>query len=443
MVQEKIRPVYEQVRGIWCNLSVLKLSGMNIPSFCSIALMLLVASCGGKGNHSTPGNPNDTTAGGGNADPVETKPPNSTYRPAFEGQTRIKGVHTQTALDIKTLTDGLVSPWGMVNLPDGRILITQKAGTMRIATTSGQLSEPITGLPPVNPEGQGGLLDVAIDPDFASNRIVYWSFSQNVPPGTLTAVGKGKLSADERTIEGATVIYQAKPAFNSRLHYGSRLEWDKNGYLFVSTGERSDLASRPQAQQLNSALGKVLRITKEGKPAPGNPFANQQGAFPEIYSYGHRNVQGLAIHPVTGDLWEDEFGPKGGDEVNRIEPGKNYGWATITYGLEYSGQKVGEGITQKAGLEQPVYYWDPVVSPSGATFYSAGLIPEWKNNLFIGALSGMHIVRLVIENNKVVGEERLLADGQNRIRDVLQGQDGALYAITDGERGRLIRIGKK
>jgi glucose/arabinose dehydrogenase len=295
----------------------------------------------------------------------------------------------------------------------------------------------------VNPEGQGGLLDVAIDPDFASNRIVYWSFSQNVPPGTLTAVGKGKLSADERTIEGATVIYQAKPAFNSRLHYGSRLEWDKNGYLFVSTGERSDLASRPQAQQLNSALGKVLRITKEGKPAPGNPFANQQGAFPEIYSYGHRNVQGLAIHPVTGDLWEDEFGPKGGDEVNRIEPGKNYGWATITYGLEYSGQKVGEGITQKAGLEQPVYYWDPVVSPSGATFYSAGLIPEWKNNLFIGALSGMHIVRLVIENNKVVGEERLLADGQNRIRDVLQGQDGALYAITDGERGRLIRIGKK
>lgn len=415
---------------------------MTTQSFCGILLALIIAGCSSKNNHGNMGASNDGAAGDSSA-PVETKPPNSHYSPAFKGQTRVKGVHTQTALDIKTLTEGLVSPWGMVNLPDGRILITQKAGTMRIATPAGQLSEPITGLPPVNDEGQGGLLDVAIDPDFATNRMVYWSFSQNVPPGTLTAVAKGRLSADERTIENATVIYQAKPAFNSRLHYGSRLEWDKNGYLFVSTGERSDLASRPQAQQLNSALGKVLRITKEGKPAPGNPFASQPGAFPEIYSYGHRNVQGLATHPVTGDLWEDEFGPRGGDEVNRIEPGKNYGWATITYGLEYSGEPVGEGITQKAGLEQPVYYWDPVVSPSGATFYSGSLIPEWKNNLFIGALSGMHIVRLVIENNKVVGEERLLADAQNRIRDVLQGKDGALYAITDGEHGRLIRIGKK
>lgn len=410
------------------------------PLLTGVLAASLLAACNSN-------NPHGVKPGEGTTDsssnPVETKKPNSDYKPAFEGQTRIKGVHTQTPLDVKMLSDGLVYPWGIVTLPDGRFLITERKGTLRIATAAGQLSAPITGLPKVNSDGQGGLLDVIPDPDFATNRIIYWSFSQDVPPGTLTAVGKGKLAADEKTVEGATVIYQALPAFPSKLHYGSRLAWDKEGNLFVSTGERSDIKSRPMAQQLNAAPGKVLRITKDGKPAPGNPFANTPDARPEIWSYGHRNVQGLAIHPVTGDLWEDEFGPKGGDEVNRIEPGKNYGWATITYGLEYSGQKVGEGITQKEGLEQPVYYWDPVVSPSGATFYSGDLIPEWKNNLFIGALSGMHIVRLVIENNKVVGEERLLADQQQRFRDVVQGADGALYAISDGEKGRLFRIGKK
>ncbi len=319
----------------------------------------------------------------------------------------------------------------------------EKGGTMRIVSTSGQLSAPITGLPPVNDSGQGGLLDVAVDPDFSQNRLVYWSFSQNVPPGTLTALGRGKLSADEQRIEGATVIYQAKPAFNSSLHYGSRLEWDKQGNLFMSTGERSDIVSRPQAQQLNSALGKVLHLTREGKPVEGNPFINQQGALPEIYTYGHRNVQGLATHPETGDLWEIEFGPRGGDEVNRIQPGKDYGWPEISYGLEYSGERIGKGITQKSGMEQPVYYWDPVVSPSGAIFYSGNMFPEWKNNLIIGALSGMHIIRLVIEDNKVVGEERLLEDMKNRIRDVLQGADGSLFAITDVDNGKLLQIRRK
>jgi len=410
------------------------------PLMTGVLVASLLAACNADTSHGEkPGNGTADSS----SNPVETKKPNSDYKPAFEGQTRIKGVHTQTPLDVKMLSDGLVYPWGIVALPDGRFLITERKGTLRLATTGGQLSAPIAGLPKVNSEGQGGLLDVIPDPDFANNRIIYWSFSQDVPPGTLTAVGKGKLAADEKSVEGATVIYQGLPAFPSKLHYGSRLAWDKEGNLFVSTGERSDIKSRPQAQQLNSALGKVLRITKDGKPAPGNPFANTPDARPEIWSYGHRNVQGLAIHPVTGDLWEDEFGPKGGDEVNRIEPGKNYGWATITYGLEYSGEKVGGGITQKAGLEQPVYYWDPVVSPSGATFYNGDLIPEWKNNLFIGALSGMHIVRLVIENNKVVGEERLLTDQQQRFRDVAQGADGALYAISDGEKGRLFRIGKK
>ncbi len=237
------------------------------------------------------------------------------------------------------------------------------------------------------------------------------------------------------------MIYRATPAYKGTLHYGGRILIDKDGNLIISTGERSDLETSPQAQDLTSALGKVIRITKAGQPAAGNPFAGKTDARPELYSYGHRNVQGLAINPVTGDLWETEFGPRGGDELNRIEPGKNYGWPIITYGLEYSGQKVGDSIQQKAGLEQPVYYWDPVLSPSGITFYSGSNMPEWKNNLFICGLSSMHIARLVIENNKVVGEERLLAGEEQRFRDITEGKDGALYAVTD--MGRLYRIAKK
>lgn len=373
--------------------------------------------------------------------PVETQKANSEYKPAFAGQTRIGSVKSATAYEGKVLTEELKNPWGITSLPDGRLIITEKAGTMRIATTDGKLSAPITGIPAVNSDGQGGLLGIRVDPDFEKNRMVYWVFAQAVTGGNLTAVAKGKLSADEKKIEGAKVIYQATPAFASNLHYGGRILFDKDNNLVISTGERSDLVTRPQAQQLNSSLGKVIRITKDGKPASGNPFAGQAGAKPELYSYGHRNVQGLAFHPVTGDLWEVEFGPRGGDELNRIEPGKNYGWPTITYGIEYSGKKVGEAIQQKEGLEQPVYYWDPVVSPSGITFYNSDHIPEWKNNLFIGGLSSMHIARLIIEDNKVVGEERLLEGEHQRFRDVTQGKDGALYAVTD--QGRLYKVDKK
>lgn len=372
---------------------------------------------------------------------VETNAPNSDYKPAFPGQTRIAGVKSKTAYEGKVLAEGLKNPWGVTSLPDGRLLITEKGGTMRIAKLSGELSAPITGIPTVNSDGQGGLLGVRVDPAFEQNRMVYWVFSEKLPEGNLTAVAKGKLSADEKKIEGATVIYRATPAYKGDLHYGGRILFDKQENLIISTGERSDTITRPQAQLLNSSLGKIIRITKEGKAVAGNPFEGKAGAKPELYSYGHRNVQGLAFHPVTGDLWEDEFGPRGGDEVNRIEPGKNYGWPTITYGIEYSGKKVGAAIQQKEGLEQPVYYWDPVVSPSGMTFYSSDSIPEWKNNLFIGGLSSTHIARLVIEDNKVVGEERLLDKEGQRFRDVTQGKDGALYAITD--QGRLYRIYKK
>ncbi|WP_461079831.1 PQQ-dependent sugar dehydrogenase [Spirosoma flavus] len=386
----------------------------------------------------------DNRTGAGQASggtPVETKDPNSAYKSAFAGQTRIAGVKTATPYEAKVLTESLKSPWGITSLPDGRLLVTEKAGTMRIVTKDGKVSEAITGLPKVNPAGQGGLLGLRTDPDFASNRMIYWVFSEASDEGNLTAVAKGKLASDEKKIEGATVIYRATPAYKGNLHYGGRILIDKSGNLIISTGERSDLVTRPQAQSLNSGLGKVIRITKEGKPAAGNPFAGKDDARPELYSYGHRNVQSLAFHPVTGDVWEGEFGPRGGDEINRIQAGKNYGWPTITYGIEYAGPKVGEGIQQKDGMEQPVYYWDPSVSPSGMTFYSGNAIPEWKNNLFVGTLSGMHIARLVIENNKVVGEERLLSDQYQRFRDVTQGNDGALYAVTD--QGRLYRIDKK
>jgi glucose/arabinose dehydrogenase len=373
-------------------------------------------------------------------DPVEKLAPNSTYPSAFPGQTRIAGVKTKEAIQSKILVNGLKRPWGMTVLPDGRLLITEKAGVMKIVTTSGTVSEPITGLPEVNSAGQGGLLGLTIDPDFTKNRMVYWSFSEKSAAGNLTAIAKGTLSADEKKIENATVIYRANPAHPSTGHYGGRILVDKTGNLLITTGERSSLETRPQAQFLTSANGKVIRITKDGKPAPGNPFLNNPEAKPEIYTYGHRNVQNLAFHPGTGDIWTAEFGPRGGDELNLIKPGKNYGWPTITYGIEYSGAKIGDAIQQKEGMEQPVYYWDPVISPSGMSFYSSNTIPEWKNNLFIGSLSGMHVLRLVIKNNKVVGEERLLADEKQRFRSVIEGKDGALYAITD--EGRLYRLGK-
>lgn len=373
--------------------------------------------------------------------PVETGPPNATYKPAFDGQTRIASANTTTPYEGKIISSALKNPWGITCLPDGRLLITEKEGTMRLATTAGQVSEPIQGIFPVNPDEQGGLLGITIDPKFAENKMVYWVFSEKLPEGNLTSVAKGTLSADEKRIEKATVIYRATPAYKGAKHYGGRIIFDTSGNLFVSTGERSDLETRPQAQDLNSALGKVLRITTEGKPAPGNPFVGKAGARPEIYSYGHRNVQGLTINPLTGDLWENEFGPRGGDEVNIIKPGKNYGWPIIGYGIEYSGEKVGAGITQQDGMEQPVYYWDPVLSPSGSTFYNGDNIPEWKNNLFISGLSSNHIARLVINNNKVVGEENLLSDEKQRFRAIIQGKDGALYAITD--QGRLYRIAKK
>ncbi|HEX8356569.1 MAG TPA: PQQ-dependent sugar dehydrogenase [Segetibacter sp.] len=402
----------------------------------AIAVALILAGC----SSNTPVSEDAAPAEGLAGKPVETRSPNSNYKPAFTGQTRVAGVTTSTPFEAKVLTTDLSGPWGITTLPDGRLLITQKGGTMRIVTTTGLVGTPITGIPPVNASGQGGLLGLVVDPTFASNRMIYWVFSESTSGGNVTAVAKGALSADEKRIENATIIYRALPAYNGTLHYGGRILIDNAGNLIVSTGERSDLETRPQAQALNSALGKIIRITKDGQPAPENPFSSRADARKELYSYGHRNVQGLALHPQTGELWESEMGPKGGDEINLIKPGLNYGWPVITYGLEYSGQKVGAGLTQQEGMEQPVYYWDPILAPSGMTFYTANDIPEWKNNLFVGGLGGQHIARLIITDNKVTGEERLLTNEGERFRDITQGKDGALYAVTDG--GKLYRIGK-
>lgn len=371
-------------------------------------------------------------------EPVEKNKANSLYKPAFSGQTRMGSVKTKTPYTVNVISTELKSPWGMHVLPDGRLLISSKPGTMQILTTDGKIAKTITGFPEVQYAGQGGLLDVNIDPDFAKNRMLYWTYAQPGKGSTL-AVAKGKLSADETRLENVKVIWEAYPRYQGAGQFGSRLIFDQQGNIFVSSGDRQSDDIRVKAQDLGASTGKIIHITKEGKPVADNPFAGKAGAKPEIYAYGFRNPDGLSINPVTGGLWEAEFGPRGGDEINLIKPGGNYGWPFVTYGIEYSGEKVYEGIQQKPGTIQPVYYWDPVISPGCMMFYT-GNIAEWKNNLFVGALSGQHIIRLVIKNNKVVGEERLLADKNERWRCIATGKDGAIYAATDG--GKLYKIAK-
>lgn len=408
-----------------------------ILKIASLSLVLVI-SC--TGNTKSASEQSTTVTQSATLPNPETADKNApTYESAFAGQSRIEGLKTKTQYDVEVLNSGLGKPWGIINLPDGRFLITEKSGFMNIVSADGKTVLKVEGFPKVDTKAQGGLLDVALDPDFQNNRMIYYTFSEPVEGGNHTSVGKGKLSVNEKMIENPQVIFRATPTYDGKLHYGSRLVFDKDGNLFVSTGERSDMETRPLAQNTMAYLGKVLKITKDGKPAAGNPFTGNVKYKPEIYTYGHRNPQGLAMDE-KGQLWEAEMGPKGGDEVNLIQPGKNYGWGDVTYGLEYSGKKINNGTTQKAGTEQPVYYWDPSISMSGITFYN-GTMEEWKNNLFLGCLSGEKIIRLVIKDNKVVGEEWLLEDQKERFRDVLNGQDGNLYGITDS--GKLYKISKK
>jgi glucose/arabinose dehydrogenase len=374
-------------------------------------------------------------------EPVEKNKANSDYKPAFAGQTRIGSVKSKTQYTAAVINAELNGPWGIHVLPDGRLLISGKPGNMQILTADGKLDKTITGFPPVVFQGQGGMLDVNIDPDFTKNRMVYWTFAEPTADGkSALAVAKGKLSADETKLEDVKVIWEATSYNKGGGQFGSRIVFDRQGNLFVSSGDRQSGDIRVKAQDLSYTTGKVIHITKEGKPVADNPFIGKADAKPEIYAYGFRNPDGFALNPVTGDLWETEFGPRGGDEVNLIKKGGNYGWPVVTYGIEYSGQKVGDGIQQKEGTIQPVYYWDPVISPGCMMFYT-GNIAEWKNNMFVGGLSGMHIARLVIQNNKVVGEERLLEDKHERWRCIATGKDGSIYAGTDS--GKLYKISKQ
>lgn len=372
--------------------------------------------------------------------PVETKQSNTNYQPAFPGQTRGPGAKTKTPYKIQILTKDLVAPWSVKELPNGQLVVTEKAGSLRIVSQDGVLSNPILGFPDLEANGQGGLLDVLPALDFEQSRILYFTLAEKTNQGSLTAVGKGRLSEDNDQLTDFLIIYRAIPYFNGNAHFGSRLVFDQNGDLLVTTGERQSNETRNNAQTLDNGYGKVIRITTQGDPGAANPFIGQIGALPEIYSYGHRNPQGLAIQPGTGAIWISEMGPRGGDELNIIQAGKNYGWPAISYGIEYAGQPVGEGITVKAGMEQPVYYWDPIIAPSGITFYDSTVIPEWTNNLFISSLAGKHIARIILDGTKVVGEERLLTEEGQRFRDITGGSDGAIYAVTDS--GWLYRIGK-
>lgn len=369
--------------------------------------------------------------------PVETRPPEADYAPAFAGQTRIGGVKTKVSLKTEIITAQLDQPWGIVSAPDGRLFVTEKSGSLRIIDHS-DISPAIGGFPAIQTSGQGGLLDLALSPDFSSDRLIYFTFSEASPQGAVTAVGHGRLSQDETVLEDFTVIFRALPYYAGSGHFGSRLAFADDGTLFVTTGDRQSNDTRMKAQELDNGYGKVLHLSPSGDPA-GDYFPDQPEAWREIYSYGHRNLQGLAIDPQTGDIWVSEMGPRGGDELNLILPGKNYGWPLVSYGIEYSGARVSQGETQMEGTEQPVYYWDPVLAPSGMTFYDASAIAEWQNNLFITGLRGSHISRLILQDHRVAGEERLLSELGERFRDVTVGQDGALYTITDS--GKLYRLG--
>jgi glucose/arabinose dehydrogenase len=362
------------------------------------------------------------------------------FKPAFEGQTRTCGVSTKANIDVTVVAKGLRSPWAIEPLPDGQWLVNEKRGQMRVVSAEGKIGPAIKGVPKVDAGGQGGLLDVALSPDFKNDRTVYWSYTEPRDDGNGTSVARGVLSADAKQLDQVKVILHTRPTYDNNMHYGSRLAFGPDGMLYVTLGERSDTETRPQAQQLNSHFGKVLRVKPDGTPAPDNPFVNKADALPEIFTYGHRNVQASAFDG-QGRLWVVEHGPRGGDEVNLLQAGKNYGWPMQIYGIEYSGFRIKTAAGQRPNMEQPAYYWDPVIAPSGAQFYSGDAVPEWKGNLFVGAMRQARLVRLVIDNNRVTGEEHLLVDRGQRLRDVKQGNDGAIYVVNDD--GELLRVGPK
>lgn len=384
--------------------------------------------------------------------PVETRPPGTSYKPAFAGQTRAPEEKLGVAFAQSTVVEGLVNPWAFAFLPDGRILVTEwKAGTFRIVGKDGTLSEPVSGAPPVANRGQGGLLDVALHPDFAKNSLIYWSYAEPQDDKNNTAVAMGKLVLSPTpALQDVKVIYRQAPSLASNLHFGSRLVFAKDGKtLFVTQGERGIVDGQRQAQQMDSLIGKIVRLNLDGSVPADNPFVGKPGVRPEIWSYGHRNVQAAVLDPQSGELWEVEHGPQGGDELNIARKGRDYGWPTISYGVNYGPGKapITQGETARDGMEQPVYYWDPVIAPSGMAWYTGAAFPKWKGSVFVSGLSpqglpGGYVARLTIKGDRVAGEERLdLPPG--RYRDIRQGPDGAIYLLETGAAGKITKLTAK
>jgi aldose sugar dehydrogenase len=340
-------------------------------------------------------------------------------------------------LDVQTVASGLANPWALAFLPDGRMLVTERPGRMRVVTSEGQVSPPLKGVPEVWASGQGGLLDVVTDKTYAQNKTIYFCYAERSGSGGRTAVARAKLNDGGGRLDDVKVIFRQEGPLSSGNHYGCRIAQAGDGNLFVTLGDH--FGPRDEAQNLGNHLGKLIRITPDGAAPPDNPFVGRDGAKPEIWSYGHRNQQGLAIDPASGDLWEAEHGPRGGDEVNIVGKGKNYGWPVIGYGVDYSGAKI-HNSAAKDGMEQPLKYWVPSISPSGLTFYTGKLFPKWSGSLFTGALSGKMLVRLQLNGHAVTSEERLLPNLNERIRDVRQGPDGALWLLTDSSAGRILRV---
>ncbi len=373
-------------------------------------------------------------------EPVEVGPPNTDFKPAFQGQTRAKAVFTQNKFRVNEIAGPFSQPWALAFLPDGRMLVTEKHnGKLLLVAKDGRSSVSVQGVPKVDGRDQGGLLDVKLSPAYDKDALLYLSYYEPRDGGNGLAVARAKLTDGEQPkLSDVQVIFRMLPTLDSTKHAGGRLVFSPDGYLFATLGERSILEGRKQARDLASHFGKVVRIKVDGSVPEDNPFVSHKEAKPEIWSSGHRNVLGADLD-AKNRLWVAEMGPRGGDELNLVERGKDYGWPTIGYGEEYTGLAIHEN-TQAPGLEQPVYYWDPVISPGALTIYDGELFPEWKGNFFIAGLSSQALIRLVVDNDRVVGEERLLTDRQARIREVVQGPEGALYVLTDGDEGKLLKL---
>ena len=356
--------------------------------------------------------------------------------PAWAAQTDAPTA-PQSDVMVETVAEGLIHPWAIAFLPDGRMLVTERPGRMRLVNMEGQVTAPLEGVPKVFAQGQGGLLDVALAPDFQSSGTIYFSYAEPREGGRNgTTVARARLvEGDDRPrLEDVQIIFRQQPSYRADVHFGSRIVVAPDGKLFITLGERFQMQ---YAQDLSRHWGKVVRINPDGSVPEDNPFVGREGARPEIWSYGHRNPQAAGLHPDTGELWIVDHGPRGGDEVNVVRKGLNYGWPVINYGRHYSGQDIPE---KREGMEQPLYYWDPSIAPSGMTFYTADRAPQWRGNLFVGALAGRHLARLVLDGEEVTAEEQLLKDLNERIRDVRQGPDGAIYVATDSPNGRILRV---